>query len=177
MTLLKALGLMNFEEVVYNRVIIKFLNEMVEKKVIDKVVGVEESYNDLGTGEILPETDGYRAVLDAMEIGEMKVESFLRTFVQSNGDINIFNPINLNTVELGWKNIEDKKKEMLEKNKNNVEYVNIFGKVCDWIERDYWDDGIKCGTKVGFLEKKFEIKNEKVGSTKRFNLREFLGIR
>ena len=130
---------------------------------------VEESYSTLQVGKILPETEGYRAMLEVIKIEEEKVDVFRRSI--SMGDQDFFDVRNLG-LKMAAEMIEDKKKELLEINKDNAEYVGVFKKVCGWVEQGFCESGITIGAKVRFLKKKFEIKDEEELEKKRFNLKD-----
>jgi len=136
---------------------------MNKENLNNKLASVEESYSALQLGKVLPETDGYRAIEDAIKIGEMKVDCFFMKLGHSYmSEAMIFDKARSEETL-----IANQKEKMRRNNENCPEYLDVFEKVCGWVEKGFWKDGKTNGEKVRFLKK--EIKKEKE-SSKRINL-------
>jgi hypothetical protein len=150
---------------------------MSKENIYDKVVTVNESFNNLELGEILPETDKHRAILDTIKIGQIRDSFVLVNYSNieiAPGQFNNNFDISEMTRE-SFKVMKTEKEKLLTENMDKTEYLNVFNKSCPWIEKGFFECGITVGDKIRFLEKNFKIEEEKKPASKRFSLKEIFG--
>ena len=137
---------------------------------------LDESYSALQLGNILPETEGYRAVEDAIEFGR-DIRKDLHddiTLIQI-GDMSFHGPYDMTEIiDQRHRNLEGKIEKKMAENVGNTEYTKVFLPLYRWIEYGFYNDEVSSDIRLRYIEEKFEIKNEKKSLKNRFNLKRFL---
>ncbi len=122
---------------------------------------LDESYLALQLGNILPETDGYRAVEDAIEFGR-DIRKGLYDGINLIKDGNMSSHGSSNMTEMmdqGRRNLEGKIKKKIAENAGNSEYTKVFLSLYRWIEYGFYNDDVSSDARLRYVEEKFGIKD------------------
>ncbi len=125
------------------------------------ISNLEGSFDDLELGEIVPESDGQRAIIDAIRFQEEKTNVLQqRAILSLNFDVGL-SLSSLNTYDIGAINkLVDKKNNLISENSQNEEYINVFTKLSDWLDQGFIESGHTISSKINFVKEKFGIKDQ-----------------
>lgn len=123
---------------------------MSKENITKRIISISESYLSLQVEGFLPGTESHRAINDAVKIGEMEVDNFYSAFGMEY--IYLFPGQNFERIRAQNEIVQSAKEQILKQNENKMEYLGVFKKVCDWLEKGYDESGITTGEKCRFLK-------------------------
>lgn len=118
----------------------------VERIVEKKISGVDESFNNLNLLPMEKGSEEYEALIDGLEIGEMKVNLFWKNFLNGGSLIPEISNMEMTI-------IEEKRQNKMDKHINNPVYRHNFETLCGWFDKGAFEDVSTVGAKVRYVKK------------------------